>query len=127
MKRDPDLEREILLAIEASDHDPLTWINLENIQGHSPSAISYHVKLLDEAGLIEAQDLSTMSGFNWKPKRITMRGHQYLENVRDPEIWQKTKDGAKKIGSFGLDTLAALAKGFIKKKIADQTGIELDF
>ena len=41
-----------------------------------------------------------------------MAGHQYLEMIRDPEIWRQTKESAQKIGSFSLDVLSALAKGF---------------
>ena len=67
--------------------------------------------LLHEAGLVDAIDKSSMSGINWIPTRLTMAGHQYLETIRDPEVWRQTKESAEKIGSFSLDVLSALAKG----------------
>ena len=60
MKRDMDLVRSILLAIEANQNDPFDWIDLD-IPGRSPWEVAYHIMILAEAGLIEAQDLSSMS------------------------------------------------------------------
>lgn len=73
MKLDKDLVREILPAIEASDKTPDSWINLV-IESHSEDKISYHVMLLQEAVFIAAQDLRSMSDFDWRPKRLTIRG-----------------------------------------------------
>lgn len=59
-------------------------------------------------------------------KRLTWQGHDFLDKVRDPEIWHATKEGAKKAGGFSLELLGALAKGFLKKKIEAHTGVDLD-
>lgn len=66
MKRDMALVRQILLKTEQNT-EVSGWIDLD-IEGYSPEEISYHVKLLAEAELIEAQDLTTMEEFEWKPK-----------------------------------------------------------
>lgn len=50
----------------------------------------------------------------------------FLDTIRDPSIWRETKAGAKKAGGFSLDLLKALAKGLVKKKIEQHTGVELD-
>nr|WP_240997926.1 DUF2513 domain-containing protein [Pseudomonas viridiflava] len=49
MKLDKDLVREILLAIEASDKAPDSWIDL-TIENRDDDEVSYHVMLLHEAG-----------------------------------------------------------------------------
>jgi hypothetical protein len=80
-----------------------------------------------EAGFIDAIDVQSM-GDPYKqmiPMRLTYAGHQYLENIRDPEIWRKTNEGAKKIGSFSLETLGELAKGLVRQQIKRHTGIDL--
>ena len=59
MKRDMDLARLILLKIEQTADDPRSWINLE-VPDYTPAEVSYHVMILNEAGLIDACDLSTM-------------------------------------------------------------------
>ena len=81
MKRDMDLMREILLAIERSDKSPLGWIDLD-IPGRSLQDVSYNVMLLGEAGSIEVQNLCGMgrtamttdrSGSHGKDMNTSMR------------------------------------------------------
>ncbi len=59
-----------------------------------------------------------------RPWSLTWEGHEYLDSIRDPEIWDKVASAADEIGSFGIDTLKTLAKGFIKTKIKEHTGID---
>lgn len=127
MKRHPDLEREILLIVEADEHEGSQLLDLSNIEGYSTQQVGYHVLLLHEAGLIEAINVSSMGDrFDWIPERLTMRGHQYLETIRDPEIWRKTKEGAAKVGSYSIELLSALAKGFLRQQVKKLTGVEIE-
>jgi hypothetical protein len=57
--------------------------------------------------------------------RLSWAGHDFLDSVRDREIWAKTKNGALAAGGFTIDLIADLAKGFLKKQIEDRTGVEL--
>ena len=127
MKRDMDLVRDILFAIEASETDPRAWIDLK-LEGRSQQEVVYHVQLLGEAGLLIAQDLQTIgaSGYKHMPKRLTWQGHEFLDTIRDPEVWRQTKISAQKVGGFSLDVISALAKGFIKEQVRKATGIEID-
>lgn len=94
MKRDMDLVRLILLEIEQSNDNPQTGICL-NIPNYTSEQISYHVTILNEAGLIDARDLSTMgSGSIWRPKRLTWLGHEFLDAARNDSIWNKAKEKA---------------------------------
>lgn len=81
MKRNMDLIRLILLEIEKGPYDG-SWLDI-NIDGYTDNDISYHVILLAEAGLIEAQDNSTLDGLSWQPKRLTWQGHEFLDASRD--------------------------------------------
>ncbi len=57
MKRDMDLAREILFEVEKCE-DP--WgPNEIQIEGYADQLVSYHIKLLYQAGLVEAQDVSS--------------------------------------------------------------------
>lgn len=127
MKRDMDLVREILLATEESDTDPRAWVNLP-FEGRPPQEVAYHVQLMGEAGLLVVQDHQSIgvNGYRWLPKRLTWQGHEFLDTIRDDEIWRRTKDGARKVGGFSLDVVAALAKGFIKEQVKSKTGLEID-
>lgn len=92
MKRDMDLARSIMLALEESPGPDLVDTYIEvYVKGHTPEEISYHVMLLHEAGLIKALDASSFGIDNWKPERLTWEGHEFLESSRDEGIWKKAK------------------------------------
>lgn len=127
MKRDPDLERDILLAIEAYDGEAapgyaaLSGLKAPELQ------VNYQIVLLNEAGLIHAIDAATLNDrFAIMPIRLTMAGHEYLDTIRDEEVWRRTKEGARAVGSFSLDALGALARGLVREKIRKHTGVEVD-
>jgi hypothetical protein len=48
--------------------------------------------------------------------RLTWEGHEFLDDIRDPEIWRKTKDRAKSVAGAGLSLLWEIAKAEIKTK-----------
>ncbi len=108
MKRDMDLVRSILLQVEANEDDPRGMIPLD-IPGKSPMDVSYHVMLMAEAGLITAHDLSSSSGYNFIPKRLTWSGHEFLDAARNETVWNETKmTVAKKAGTVSFEVLKAL-------------------
>jgi hypothetical protein len=89
MKLDVDLVRQILEKVEefplnGGFHDVV-------IEGRSEEEITFHVMLLDEAGFIEAEDLTTFDSVCWKPKRLTYSGHEFLNAARSDTVWQKAK------------------------------------
>ena len=50
--------------------------------------MGFLVLLLHEAGLVWAVVTSHhQSRFSWRPVRLTMAGHEYLDTIRDEEIW----------------------------------------
>lgn len=122
MTLDKDLIREILLAIEADESDPRAPIRL-NVPGHTQEEIAYHVHLLAEAGFIQAIDFGSSDGYDWQAQRLTYNGHEFLDTVRDPEVWRETKDAAKKIGANSVQLLWELGKGLIKLKAQQHLGI----
>ncbi|MCQ2032236.1 DUF2513 domain-containing protein, partial [Stutzerimonas zhaodongensis] len=126
MKLDKDLVREILLAVEASDHDPRSWISLD-VAGKTPMEVSYHIMLLHDAGLIVGQSHNHLgpNGFKWEAKHLTYRGHEFLDTVRDGEVWRRTKAGAEKAGVAGLGVLLELGKAYGKEVLKEKLGIEL--
>jgi len=120
-----DLIRDILLAVEASDSSPDSWIEL-SLPDHSQEEVSYNVELLAEAGFIDAVDHSSFDGHEWHARRLTWTGHDFLDTIRDPEIWRQTKAGAKKAGSWTVELLFAVAKAIGKQKLKETFGIDLD-
>jgi len=123
MKLDKELVREILLAVEAHD-EAQGWMTLV-IEGRSHKDVSYHVMLLDEAGLLSAISLGGLNHFEWQPKRLTYQGHEFLDTIRDGEVWRRTKEGAEKVGGASLGVLIELGKAYGKQIFKERLGIEL--
>ncbi len=116
MKRDMDLVRRILQAVESSDGDPRVYVELDFVDEYPRNSVAYHVELLADAGLIKAQDLMSLGedGYKWMPKRLTSAGHDFLDAARHEENWNEAKRLLKRGGVAGLtllkDQLIYLAK-----------------
>ena len=104
MKREMELVRTILIELEKCPYQ--SGFHDIHVQGYTDDEISYHVQLMDEAGLIEAVDLSDLAVTCWKPKRLTYEGHEFLDAARSDTVWAKAKD--KVLSTTGTLTLEAL-------------------
>jgi DNA-binding transcriptional ArsR family regulator len=133
MKRDMDLIRDLLLKIEGGQRafEALSSNVAEMLRvplkapmtDDEADRLSGHLDLLEEAGFIEIETQG--GGGLYHVRRLTWRGHEYLDTVRDPETWKKTKEGANAVKSWSVDTLKEIAKGLVKKQIEEYTGVKL--
>lgn len=85
--------------------------------------IAYTVELLEQAAFLNLTPTQPAMGICLRG--LTWNGHDFLDSVRDPEIWRKTKEAATKAGGFTMDLLVGLAKGFIKTQIEKHTGVKI--
>ena len=106
MRRDMDLIREILLKVEGNNN-PFGMEAVE-IEGRTPQDVGYQMKLLVEAGLVEAGD-RTYCGADamyWHSARLTWEGHEFLDAARDDTRWNKMKAMVKeKAGTVGFEVV----------------------
>ncbi len=118
MKRDMDIIRETLFQVEA--RPSAEGVDLVEIEGHEQEEISYHVKLLRDAGYLEAHDLRTMGpdGFKFAPSALTNAGHDFLDAARDDTVWGKAKAQLARIGgSAPLDVFRSVLTNVIRTTI----------
>jgi Hypothetical protein (DUF2513) len=105
MKRNMDLVRQILIAMDDHDHGFAPDMNIE---GFTEEEIGYHCYLMDDAGLIEAADATTLGSSTpfALPIKLTWSGHEFLENSKDQNVWDQTKQAIDKLGgaSFSIWT-----------------------
>lgn len=87
MKRDMDLIRMVMLEAEKTK-DPNELID-PKFEGHNETEISYHIALLDDAGLLHGQDRSAIGIFRWSAGTLTWEGHEFVEAIRDDGVWQE--------------------------------------
>lgn len=127
MKRDMDLIRTLLIQIEES----ASPTSLGNLVTQNPGVkfpeLQYNLKQLYDAEYIKGSILEFVSsgGYDLKRIELTWKGHDFVDSVRDEEVWAKTKKGAEEARGFTIDLLKDLAKGLVKKKIEEHTGITL--
>ena len=125
MKRDMGLVRELLLVIELHETGDLNK-SMFGVGAHNEVKIVEHLKLMEEAGLLVVTFYDLLSGPALvNVKSITWEGYEFLETIRDPKIWKKTKITANEVGSFGIDIIKEISKGFIKTKLKHHTGFEI--
>src|SRR5882672_8557026 len=89
MRLDHELVRSLLkkigeLPFDGRFHDV-------QVEGHSGEEISYHIMLLEQAGLIEAIDVSSNDGICWRPKHLTYMGNEFLAAAESDTVWNKAK------------------------------------
>ena len=94
MKRDLDLIRGILLAIEKSPWSQIYASSLV-IDDVASEAIIYNAFLAWDAGFVEAGTVSAPSGNNLLIRRMTFDGHDFLDMVRADEQWSTIRQMAQ--------------------------------
>jgi hypothetical protein len=118
MKRDMDLVRKILLAIE---ENPQGFFNKRLlIEGYSAEQIGYHVYLMMQAGLVEGADATTMGCQSPVaiPTGLTWQGHDFLDACRDEGVWAKAKEKLKSLGGeVPLEVVKTVLIEIMKKQV----------
>lgn len=94
-----------------------------DIEGYSSDQVDYHLDQLAQADFVHGRGSKPMRGNSFCG--MTWEGHDFLDCVRDPDMWKKTKDGALQAGGWTFDLPKSLAKGLAKKKIENLTGVKL--
>ena len=130
MKRDLSLCRELLLKLEATQDCPSAAYHFPPgdgdiaVEGWSADEVSYNLARMHEAGFFaEHSDTTAEGGFIFTG--ISWTGHEYLDAVRDPDRWRKTKDGAKAVGGLTFGLAKDLALTIAKAEIGTKLGLHL--
>ena len=84
MRRDMKLCTQILAAVESQPSLKPTPVGVE---GRNAEEVDYHLMLLNEAGLVEAEQVAHPKGGPavWHARRLTWAGYDFLESQRDAE------------------------------------------
>jgi len=126
MKRDMDLIRELLLKLEALPV-PLTELKVLDgnaaavqVDGYTTEQIDYHLLLLEQAGFIHGGGMENF-GMRFGPgigfQSLTWAGHDFIDAMRSPDVWDRTRRAASAAGGFTVDLLVSAAKGYLEARI----------
>jgi|SRR5688572_11845634 len=115
MKRDLDLVRKIVLAVEAL---PSNGTNDEiEIEGYTREEIGYHSYLIVDSGFAKGIDVTTMSDRSpmWMILHLTSAGHDFADASRDEATWTKATGLVKeKAGGVTIEIIKDVLVGVIK-------------
>jgi hypothetical protein len=122
MKRDMDLMRKILLAIEEEYKPGTGSIWILKIEGYDMETIAEHCQMLHRQGFVDSYEATRGGGkiMHFRVGNLTSPGYDYLELIRDNDIWNKT---TREIEKKKLpDTFEAIAKiaGIFVGNVIDQ-------
>lgn len=90
----------------------------EILQNYNLDEVFYTIEKLNEAGFINIAIARMAGGINFQADSLTWYGHQFLDNIRDDNIWKKTKQRAgKAVSSVSLAILSELAASVLKNTL----------
>jgi hypothetical protein len=110
MKLDWELVRLILLELESSA-DATTILQPTEIAGYDRPLVSYHLRLLTEAGLVHGEcSQSIGEPLCCYATSLTWGGHQLLETMRSKPMWNRIKTVARERGlTLSFEVIKAVA------------------
>jgi hypothetical protein len=122
MKRDMDLVRRLLFYFEEKTGPE--HIEIPPIEGYDALMIKYHLVLMYDAKLLRCEPILSSTSdrvIHVIPFELTWAGHDFLQTMRDENLWKKAKDYVLIPGaSWSFDILKEWAKDELKKRIGIQ-------
>lgn len=123
MKLNPDCIRDILFVVENNatySNDVSEETIFKELDSKYPrEEILYHVRQCEHSGLF-LQVVHYFGGFSIQD--LSPYGHQFINDIRQDNNWNRTKDIAKNVGSFSLDVLKDISSQVIATLISNQLG-----
>ena len=117
MKRDLDLIRKLILALEEHESDePFE----QCLEGYTEKQIGYHSYLIVDAGLAEGVDVSTLQDIlpQFQLLHLTAAGHDFAEAARNETAWSKARSViAEKGGGATIDVVKQVLIGILRNSL----------
>lgn len=123
MRRDLDLVRSILLAVERADGE----VDIDDLacDAWPYEEVAYHVRLMEHHGLIDVlRDKRDMSGatIDLAVSGLTWDGQDMLEAMRDDRVWRRARKAiSESVGSTTFEvvkqTCATVAASLVRASL----------
>ncbi|WP_449371290.1 DUF2513 domain-containing protein [Thiomonas sp.] len=123
MQRNWTIIRQILLRLEQAS-TANTVLNANGLTEFDEQEVAYNMRLLKEAGFIEANILETRDGSGRiaaaLARRLTNAGHDLLDTIRNDSVWAQV---LKKFREKGIDMTFDLVLSVGKATAAAMLGL----
>lgn len=124
MKLNADCIRDVMICIEENLEYNTEW-TIKTLHDFLPEytfeELSYTCQKLNEGGLLNVMTVPMMSYIEPQIARVqslTFDGHEYLETIRSPKIWQQTKEYIKSTSlGVSIAVIGEIAKRLTLKSI----------
>lgn len=126
MKLNQDCVRDLLLYLENTlTYENTITINYLSLKKYSKLDLVYTADKLLEANFINCikSSYADESGPIIIAKSITYSGHQFLDNIRDNKVFEKTKSILSSLESVSIKVFSETASKVITNMINQQLGL----
>lgn len=129
MKINYDCIRELLIVLEENlifseelEYPHLNFCKVcQLLPDFSKQDIVYSTMMLEQGDYINAR---IMGGDNRVIEciytSVTFTGHQLLENIKNDNVWNKTKEVSKSIGSSSIEVITSIANNILTSLISNK-------
>lgn len=120
MRRDMDLVRQILFSLEEMpDHN----LHPVAIEGKTPTEVSFHLRIMEEAGLVRLPQNAGSLGKASIHATLKWDGYEFLDKARKDTIWAKAKDHAMNVtGGLSLHAVTTALGVVIQQALTGSSG-----
>ncbi len=121
MDRDWNVIREILLKLEQSE-TANSNLNAKDLNDYEEQNVAYNMRLLDDDKCIIAMIIDTHDGSgkigSATAERMTNKGHDLLDTIRNDNIWRKIKEHFYRAGiNMTIDLVITTGRHIIESII----------
>jgi hypothetical protein len=117
-----DLVREIMLKIEALPPGPPVLYRISEVED---LVLLNHLEMLIEAGLVRGK-ISRSQGSRGDVigiSTLTWEGHEWIDAVRDPRVWEETKTTMlENGGALSFELTKAVATRILRMRVGLPAG-----
>lgn len=118
MERNWNLVRDILSGLETKQTTQEA-LQPTDLPEYDAEIVSYHIKLLDEACLIEGRCAGSLNApLSCFAIRLTWEGHEFLDEIRSDTVWNKATEVLTDKGiSLSFETIGMAVKSVVSNML----------
>lgn len=128
MRLNQDAVRDILLFVESNlEFDNFfhlkDFYGAEALKKYDQDTIKYTLLKLSETNYLHSNPLISNNNIrDFSTGMLTWEGHEFLDTIRDTQVWSKTKIVTNKLESVSIGMLSRIGTGVINHMIDKTMG-----